>query len=243
MKLPTRRALNMKAYDHIYHMQARQPIPIEQSTARNNKVEKFYIITDAALGKDHPHRYYLGHSSWRMGGGAKQSPHQRTQEMALGTWHLAFGTWHVARGTWHLVLGTWHFALGTWHLAPGTWHLALGTWHLALGTWHLALGTWLLALGTLNLALSNCVEHNDAHVKQNMRVWHFVKMHKEGPGASRITLGCLWWLLDITWVVLSQLWWHCVFVVFHHILNFEADYQFFLKWTDRHAPLHKTRYD
>ena len=69
----------------------------------------------------------LGHSSWRMRGGAKHSPHQRTQEMALGSWHLAHDTWHLARGTW---FGTCHLALNTlWHLAIGIWHLALCTWH------------------------------------------------------------------------------------------------------------------
>ena len=72
--------------------------------------------------------------------GPKHSPHQRKQEMALGTWHLAHGTWHVDFGTLHLALGTCH---GTWHLALGTWHLAVCIWHLALGTLHLALGTFI----------------------------------------------------------------------------------------------------
>ena len=44
--------------------------------------------------------------------GAKHSPHQRKQEMALGTWHLALGISHLALGTWHLALGTWNMTRG-----------------------------------------------------------------------------------------------------------------------------------
>ena len=48
------------------------------------------------------------------------------------------------------------------------------------------------------------------HKKSTMRI---LKTLNEHAGASRITLACLQWLLDITWMVLGQFWKHhfCAF--------------------------------
>ena len=126
--------------------------------------------------------------------GAKHSPHVR----ALGN------------DTWHLALDTWHLALGTWHSALGIWHLALGTWHVALGTWHLAPEP-----SVHHLMNRNLMWNMTTNMSNIMLFLTCLRNHKKHPGASRLTLRCLWWLQDITWMVLSRLWWHWFLIFFY----------------------------